>query len=388
MYDKDRDFYYQSNKPSFLSYIAVAIISAIIGGLIVSFVLPLKQNHLGGNSPYSLNVPNVPPQVTEKGESPVVEIAEKVGPAVVSVSSRWKVSGGLSFFGFHSGGEAQGVGSGVIFDEKGYIVTNHHVIYNDKTGKLADEIVISLNDGRQVPVRLVGYDAQTDLAVLKTDEKKLPVAKFGTSRELKVGELAVAIGSPSGLEFARSVTVGVISGLERTLELDERTFKLIQTDAAINPGNSGGALVNSRGEVVGINSVKLSAPGIEGMGFAIPIDDARPIIEDIINYGHVRRPWIGIKGWALSEVDAKANDVPQGVVIEEVVPDSPAEKAGIRPGDILTKVKGKKITEFKILTSIVQEEKIGAELKIEVYNTKDKESRTVTVTLGEMPVEE
>lgn len=234
---------------------------------------------------------------------------------------------------------------------------------------------------------MVGYDAQTDLAVLKTNEKNLPIAKFGSSKRLKVGELAVAIGSPSGLEFARSVTVGVISGLNRTLELDERTFSLIQTDAAINPGNSGGALVNSRGEVVGINSVKLSAPGIEGMGFAIPIDDALPIIEDIINYGHVKRPWIGIKGWALNAIDAKANNVPQGVVIEEVVNGGPADKAGIRPGDILTKVNGKQITEFNVLTDVVQKQKIGSKITIEVYSTKDKSTRKVTVVLGEMPAE-
>ncbi|ADG81062.1 HtrA2 peptidase [Thermincola ferriacetica] len=387
MYEHDRDFYDRPRRPGIFPYVAVALISAIIGGLLVAFLLPVRYQQPGAKNPYNINVPDVPPQVTAEGKSPVVEIAEKVGPAVVSVESRWKVAGGFDFFGFHSQDVAQGVGSGVIFDERGYIVTNYHVISSEKTGQLADEIAISLADGRQVPVKLVGYDAQTDLAVLKTNEKNLPIAKFGSSKRLKVGELAVAIGSPSGLEFARSVTVGVISGLNRTLELDERTFSLIQTDAAINPGNSGGALVNSRGEVVGINSVKLSAPGIEGMGFAIPIDDALPIIEDIINYGHVKRPWIGIKGWALNAIDAKANNVPQGVVIEEVVNGGPADKAGIRPGDILTKVNGKQITEFNVLTDVVQKQKIGSKITIEVYSTKDKSTRKVTVVLGEMPAE-
>ncbi|GAB4268315.1 S1C family serine protease [Thermincola ferriacetica] len=387
MYEHDRDFYDRPRRPGIFPYVAVALISAIIGGLLVAFLLPVRYQQPGAKNPYNINVPDVPPQVTAEGKSPVVEIAEKVGPAVVSVESRWKVAGGFDFFGFHSQDVAQGVGSGVIFDERGYIVTNYHVISSEKTGQLADEIAISLADGRQVPVKLVGYDAQTDLAVLKTNEKNLPIAKFGSSKKLRVGELAVAIGSPSGLEFARSVTVGVISGLNRTLELDERTFSLIQTDAAINPGNSGGALVNSRGEVIGINSVKLSAPGIEGMGFAIPIDDALPIIEDIINYGHARRPWIGIKGWALNAIDAKANNVPQGVVIEEVVNGGPADKAGIRPGDILTKVNGKQITEFNVLTDVVQKQKIGSKITIEVYSTKDKSTRKVTVVLGEMPAE-
>ncbi len=385
MYSDDQDFYYRSMRPSLLSYVAVALISSIIGGLVVAFFLPGINPGGKGKAPYQINVPDVPPEVTAQGKSPVVDIAEKVGPAVVSVTSKFKVSNDFGLFGYHGQDETQGVGSGVIFDERGYIVTNYHVISSESTGQLADQITIGMADGRQAQVRLIGYDSQTDLAVLKTTEKSLPIAEFGRSKNVKVGELAVAIGSPSGAEFARSVTAGIISGLNRTLQVDERNYTLIQTDAAINPGNSGGALVNSRGQVIGINSVKLSSPGIEGMGFAIPIDDARPIIEDIINYGHVRRPWIGIKGWGLTQTDAKANGVPQGVVIEDVVSGGPAEKAGIRPGDILTKVNGTPIREFKVLTDTMKKQKIGDKITLEAYNTKTKKTRTITLTLGEMP---
>lgn len=169
----------------------------------------------------------------------------------------------------------RGTGSGVIYDKSGLIATNNHVVEG------ASEIIVSLTDGRSVKGKVLGADAATDLAVVKIDENNLPVADFGDSSTLQVGEPAIAIGNPLGLEFRGSVTAGVISALNRSIQLGERKFDLIQTDAAINPGNSGGALVNAEGEVVGINSAKIAVSGVEGIGFAIPINSAKPILDEL-----------------------------------------------------------------------------------------------------------
>ena len=181
----------------------------------------------------------------------------------------------------------RGTGSGVIYDKSGLIATNNHVVEG------ASEIIVSLTDGRSVKGKVLGADAATDLAVVKIDENNLPVADFGDSSTLQVGEPAIAIGNPLGLEFRGSVTAGVISALNRSIQLGERKFDLIQTDAAINPGNSGGALVNAEGEVVGINSAKIAVSGVEGIGFAIPINSAKPILDELAKKGRVVRPYIG-----------------------------------------------------------------------------------------------
>ena len=263
-------------KPSKVGYFLVAIIGAIIGGLLSLYLAPVFYGgNLMDNNPI-LNQPQTP-QIsnTEVDFSPVVAIAEQVGPTVVGVSNRGRVS---DFFGRTTVTE-RGSGSGVIIDSRGYIVTNYHVIDG------ASEIIVTLADGEKVEAKLVGADQQTDLAVLKIEADNLPVAVLGDSTKLRTGELVVAIGNPLGIEFARSVTMGVVSATERKLTIGDQQFNLIQTDAAINPGNSGGALVNSRGEVIGINSAKLVIEGVEGMGFAIPISEARPIIEELIEKG-------------------------------------------------------------------------------------------------------
>jgi len=228
---------------------------------------PIQPNPPGLNQP---KLPDIPQGGLDV--SPVVAIAEQVGPTVVGISNRGQVQ---DFFG-RTTVEERGSGSGVIIDSRGYIVTNYHVIEG------ASEIVVSLADGRKVTGELVGSDPRTDLAVVKIKADNLPVAVLGDSSKLKTGELAVAIGNPLGIEFARSVTVGVVSATDRTLTIGDRQFRLIQTDAAINPGNSGGALVNSRGEIIGINSAKLVIKGVEGMGFAIPINKAPPLLPGLI----------------------------------------------------------------------------------------------------------
>ena len=232
-------------------------------------------------SSYSLNVPPNPSMTAEQGGATqvankqllsVVEIARKVGPTVVGINTKVAMQ---NFFGMPT--MQDGSGSGIIISSDGYVVTNNHVIEG------ASEIKVLLSDGKEFEAKLVGADARTDLAVLKMEGLNFPYATLGNSSELQVGELAVAIGNPLGNELAGSVTGGYISALNRSITVDDRKFNLIQTDAAINPGNSGGALVNNYGEVIGINSVKMSASGVEGIGFAIPIDEAKPIIEDLKN---------------------------------------------------------------------------------------------------------
>ncbi|NLT94101.1 MAG: PDZ domain-containing protein [Clostridia bacterium] len=370
------DYEDYERRPSKIGYFLVALVAAVIGGIVALSLAPyiLGTDFLGNNSP-GLNQPNIP-QITNPNLdlSPVVEIAEQVGPAVVGVSNRGIVR---DFFG-RTSVEERGSGSGVIIDERGYIVTNHHVING------ATEILVSLADDSVVEAQLVGSDSRTDLAVLKIDPKgkKLPVAVLGDSTKLKTGELVVAIGNPLGIEFARSVTMGVVSATQRTLTIGEEQFSLIQTDAAINPGNSGGALVNSRGEVIGINSAKLVISGGEGMGFAIPISNAKPIIEELIEKGYVSRPYLGIFGTEVDEITARRTGLPQGIIIRQLVQGGPAHKAGIKEMDIIVAVDGKEVKDFAGLNVIFNNHKPGD--KVTVTVDRDGKKLDIPVVLGEM----
>ncbi|GAV22945.1 S1C family serine protease [Carboxydothermus pertinax] len=365
------------HRPSWFTLIVVAVIAGLIGSMAGIYAYPKLFPTEKAKVEYSL------PQTPEvkSGEniySPVVAVAKKVSPAVVGISNI--APGG--FFGM-GGLEEKGSGSGFIISPDGYIVTNNHVVEG------AYELYVSLADGRQLKAKIVGTDPRADLAVIKINAKNLPVATLGHSSTLQVGELAIAIGNPLGKEFARSVTVGVISALNRTLtyETGEKSLRLIQTDAAINPGNSGGPLCNAKGEVVGINSAKISLSGFEGMGFAIPIDEAKPIIEQLINKGYVTRPWLGIAGAEISEQEAQYYDLPQGIYIEGVVGGGPAAKAGIRAKDIITAINGKKITTMAELTDELFKYKPGQKIKVEVYRLSEGKKYTLEVTLGEKPSE-
>lgn len=371
----DRDFFHNSDRrPGLLSYLAVGLIGAVIGGLIVVFSSPLLVRP-APESNYRQNSQS-PPPVTAGSESPVIKIAETVSPAVVGISNRVNVS---TFFA-HQRVE-KGAGSGVIFDKEGYIVTNYHVI------KDADQLVVTLHDGKQVPGKVVGFDQRTDLAVVKINEKNIKVANFGNSDKVRVGELAVAIGNPLGEELASTVTVGVISALNRSVDIDEQRFQLIQTDAAINPGNSGGALVNSRGEVIGINSVKIADITVEGLNFAIPINTAKPIIDSIIKYGKVIRPWIGIMGGDVNPyiADEYGLAVETGVFVSEIPPDGPAAKGGMKAGDVIIAFNGKQVKNFGDLRSHVDKQKIGDKVQVEVMRGKEK--KVLTLTLEQLPEE-
>ena len=289
------------------------------------------------------------------GELTVNQIAKKLGPSCVGVINKAKVqpqkfydpfSGRYYYYQNPAEGEMveQGSGSGIIISGDGYIVTNQHVIAD------ATEISIVLNSGEEHKATLVGADEKTDLAVLKINATGLTPATLGDSNLAEVGDLAVAIGNPLGQELAGTVTAGVISAVNRKMTVDNRTYNLIQTDAAINPGNSGGALVNKYGEVIGINSIKMSQSGVEGIGFAIAMSEAKPIIDDLMNSGYVSgRTRIGIT----------ATESRNGLTVYSVEPDSGADKAGIKAGDFVVKADGIVVNTVNALNEIKEKKSPG-----------------------------
>lgn len=310
----------------------------------------------------------------------VPEIAEKVGPSVVGVINKTTVqpqryydpfSGRYYYYGDpNTEGQTvqQGSGSGIIFQSDGYIVTNQHVIDG------ASEISVILNTGEEFAATLVGQDTKTDLAVLKIDpgSTQLTAATFGDSTAVQVGELAVAIGNPMGQEFSGSVTAGIISAVNRTMSIENRTYNLLQTDAAINAGNSGGALINQFGEVIGINSVKLSTTGVEGMGFAIAISEAKPIIDDLMSSGYVTgRPLVGIN----------IKDTGYGLFIANVVEGSGAAEAGLKVYDMILEVDGQKVSSTQEVNTIRDKKKAGDYLTFKVL--RDGETMEFQVRLME-----
>lgn len=328
--------------------------------------------------------------VDYNGGSTVTKVAEKVSPSIVGIRSipKKQVSD-FSFF-FSEQTVAPSEGSGIIIKSDGYILTNHHVIENvlDNVGQLSRGAKIEVYLPNQIEkpynAEVVDWDRKTDLAVIKIDASELPKADFGDSDKLKPGELAVAIGNPGGLEYMGSVTSGVISGLNRTVVVEGRELKLIQTDAAINPGNSGGALCNSKGEVIGVNTIKMAAVGYEGLGFAIPINTANEIAESLINKTPIkgRAPVIGVRiDPRYTEEVAKDNDWPVGLYVYDVSLMSGAYKAGIKTGDILIKFNGTRIKSFEQLEEQKNKCKPGDTVKIEVY--RNGSHIPFDVTLGE-----
>jgi len=383
-----------------LQLILVAVLSSVFGGGVVfaafQFLAPAIQpefnnafNRMTGQSVSSPNGSNTATSYKieiEKSDSPVTWIAKKVSPSIVGIKVRAKVQNFL--FGEQ---EAEGEGSGIIIREDGYILTNYHVIqnaYNSNTNKVSSnasiEVYLWEQQDKPYKAEIVGVDWRTDLAVIKIEGSGFPAAELGDSDDIEVGELAVAIGNPGGLEYMGSVTAGVISGLDRSVQTENGyEFKLIQTDAAINPGNSGGALVNSEGKVIGVNSIKIVAEGFEGIGFAIPINTAREIFENLIEHKYVPgRPLLGIQADAnFNSAAAKYYRVPEGVLVRDVVPFSGAYKAGVKIGDIITKCQGKPVKSLDELNDIKDEYKPGDVVKLEIY--RDGKTLTLNVELGE-----
>jgi len=314
---------------------------------------------------------------TEGQNLSVVDIAKKNGPCIVGVNVKMTSTG---WFG--QAIESEGGGSGIVMSSDGYIATNNHVVEG------ASSVRVSFYNGDEYDATVIGRDAKTDLAVIKIEAGGLQYAEFGKSGELLVGDLAVAIGNPLGQEFAGSVTVGFISALNRTVQVEGRIYKLIQTDAAINAGNSGGALINQQGQVIGINSVKVSSA--EGMGFAIPIDIAKPILDDLIAFGYVKgRPLIGFAArQEITKDMAERYGVPQGIYVGEVTPFGGAEKAGMKVQDIIVKVGGEECLTMARCNEIKDKYKAGDTLEIEVKRKNEATDKWETAKLSVVLTEE
>ncbi|NMA67281.1 MAG: PDZ domain-containing protein, partial [Clostridiaceae bacterium] len=384
---KTSSFYNESyKKPSrgklkglIVPMIVVALISSILtGGVVGAYFTYIMPQNNGTNYQGNSNAQNIPVkqiEIIDNTSTTSVEtaVAEKVSPSIVGVSVTFQTSDFL--FGAR---ENQGSGSGIIYSSDGYIITNNHVIEDAMLGnsgnKIAPgakiQIILPNQVDKPYDATVIGRDRRTDIAILKINASELPAAEFGDSDKVKVGEKAIAIGNPAGLEFMGSVTSGIISGLNRELEFDDgKSLKLIQTDAAINPGNSGGALLNSKGQVIGINTSKIGGINFEGLGFAIPANDAVAIAESLIESGYVKgRPQLGITvDTRFNKKVAQANNVPEGILVYTVEPLSGAYKAGIRTGDIITKFNGVEIKSFEELEIEKNKYKAGDTVEITLY---------------------
>ena len=346
----------QKNKRGLLFHLTTGVVGGIVAAfiivvLIANNLIPMFDfNSSTSQSPLSESTETMSKDLTSDSEIKDVPIAE-VSKAVVGVKN-------IRTLDPWTNTTQGGTGSGIIYKQennKAYIVTNNHVIED------AEEIEIELSNKEVVPAKLLGSDPLTDLAVLEMDDEHVEyVAEFYDSDKLEVGETVIAIGNPLGSEFAGSVTKGIISGLNRSVEVDTNGDKqpdwvteVLQTDAAINPGNSGGALVNTKGKVIGINSMKVAQSAVEGIGLAIPSNTAQPIIKDLEEKGEVNRPTLGIATAPLNQVPPEVQqqidlpkDVRSGMVIANVDSDSPAEKAGLKKFDVITKIDQQEITSI------------------------------------------
>jgi len=328
-----------------------------------------------------------------EAEQVIIRIYREVSPAVVHVTS---IAQGYDFF-FNQVPQ-RGTGSGFIVNEQGYIVTNNHVVEN------AESLEVTLANGKKTPARLVGRDSSSDLAVIKIDipGEKLQVARLGNSEQLQVGQMTIAIGNPFGLD--RTVTTGVVSSLKRTLRAPNgREIRdVVQTDAAINPGNSGGPLLNSRGEVIGINTAIFSpSGGSVGIGFAIPVNTAKRLVPELISKGRVSHPWLGVRGVNVTRELSRRLKLPaeHGVLVMVVEPRSPAAQAGIRGGDrrvpvgnmvlllggdLIVGIDGQKVENNDRLVAYLDDHKrVGQTVELEIL--RQDQRLKLSATLGEQP---
>jgi S1-C subfamily serine protease len=361
--------------------VAIAVVAGLVSGAVsalgVSTLLDDSRSGVitGDGSADASTVSDV----TIDESSAVITAADRVAPAVVTIQ---RTSGG--FFGAQ-----EGSGSGFIYREDGFILTNRHVVED------AESLIVVLNDGRQFEGTVYGIDTLTDLAIVTIDAANLPTAPIGASADLEPGQLAIAIGNPLG-NYENTVTTGVVSGLGRQIRASdvgqtssEQLNNLIQTDAAINPGNSGGPLVNSAGQVIGVNTAVSTAA--QGIGFSIPIDVAKPIMQQAVDGERLARPWIGIYYLAISPALAEAEDLPvdHGALIgteggqSPIYPGSPAQAAGLREGDIITAIDGEQIGPGSDLSMLIVPFAPGDTITLRVL--RDNSTSEVEVTLGELP---
>lgn len=376
----------------------IPFVSGLLGSVLVigtCFGVPTIKNTLLGDNTGTSNHSNnlssgyVSQASLSNYSDTAVYAANKILPSIVGIKVEYNVNSMISMFGFQTQpSTATASGSGIIISEDGYILTNNHIVSTSSSESYyevseATKLTVTLfNDETEYEAKIVGKDEQTDLAVIKIEKTGLSKAEFADSDNIKVGEFAMAVGNPLGMQS--SITCGVVSAVNREVtDSDGKKFTLIQTDAAINSGNSGGALVNSEGKVIGINTLKLSGTGIEGMGFAIPINSTTDITSQLIQYSKVKRPYIGISGMDLDEKTAKANNLVVGVYVKSVDDFSAGEKAGIKPGDVIIEAEGKKITKMDELNEFKNTHQIGDEMKIKV--NRNGQEKDLTITLGEQP---
>ena len=284
----------------------------------------------------------------------VSDLVEQAGHSVVGIVTE-------SYSSFSS----SGTGTGIIMDSSGYIITNNHVIDG------GNSITVVMEDGTNYPAYLIGADAQTDIAVLKVEtQQPLPAATFGDSDALRLGEPAIVIGNPGGLDLQGTVTSGIISATDRQITMDTNTMTLIQTDAAINPGNSGGPLLNKYGQVVGVTSSKISANGFEGLGFAIPMTTVKPIVEELIEHGYVSgRPLVGVACRRISPMAAAFYNMPQGLLVDQVASDSNAAAAGLQQNDIIAGIDGVAVTSVSEACILRNRHKAGESITLSIYRS-------------------
>ena len=305
-------------------------------------------------------------------EKDVVAAIEKVSPAVVSIATLRVIQENL-----FDAVPVRGLGSGIIFDSNGGILTNHHIVED------AERVQVVTANGKKFQGEVLGSDAMSDVAVVRVDGEGLPAVKLGDSDKLVVGQIAIAIGNPYGFLLpGPTATVGVISALQRHLHVENHMYEdLIQTDASINPGNSGGPLVDSSGQVIGVNTANI--PFAQGIGFAIPINVARKIAKEIIQHGRVPRPYLGISGLTLNRDIAESYNIPheKGVLVVRVGRGSPAHRGGMSAGDVILEVDKKPLKAWEDLQHVVQEKKVGESL--ELFVGRDQEQGKMNIVLEE-----
>ena len=401
---ENEDFYSKFNTNSqkrhtFKSNIFVPFLSGILGASLVlglTFGVPnIRKSVLPNpNTTFNSNNSELNPS-TNNGTVNFISLnnysdtatfaANKILPSIVGITVEYTVTSNFMYGGSQL---ASAEGSGIIISQDGYILTNNHII-NSADSSIYYEVseatkvyVYLYNDKTPYEAKIIGTDEQTDLAVIKIEKDELVAAELGDSSSIKIGEFAMAVGNPLGMES--SVTSGIISATNRVVNSeDSNSFTLIQTDAAINSGNSGGALVNSEGKVIGINTLKLSGTGIEGMGFAIPINDTLNIYKSLIEHGKVLRPYIGISGIDLDEKTAKHYDLPVGIYVKQIQSNSPAADSTIKTGDVIIGIDGTEVSTMDELNKLKSKKSIGDKITLEIYRNGKKEK--IEITLGEEP---
>ena len=375
-------------------YAAKLVASAVAFGLIAGFVMQGVTYGFSkagiGNGATQLATTKTTSSSSSTSSEDLSGVSSNVMPSIVSITGKFETTS-QSWFGQTQSSESEGVGSGIIIgkkDGKILIATNNHVVIDAKS------LSVGFVDGKSASATIRGTDSDADLAVVEVNTKdmkastlkKIAVITLGDSSKLKTGERAIAIGNALG--YGQSVTGGYISALNRQVQLTDKTMTLIQTDAAINPGNSGGALLNSKGELIGINTVKYSSEDVEGMGYAIPINTARPIINKLIKNeatSESEQAYLGVSGQTIDSSMASQFDMPSGVYVQQVIKSSPAQKAGISAGDVIVSFNGSNVSTMDGLKEKISNLKAGKKVKVVVKRQNQMgtyEKKTLTVTLG------